>query len=81
MLNRDYKTIHALRAGNIVDVKGLRLRMRDGEIQPGDLYVAECNTGPRLLTCRGVSRTEGWIMPTTADYGYDIWECVRVEEA
>jgi hypothetical protein len=55
--------------------------MDQGEIQPGDLYVAERNTGPQLLTAREVNREFNCIYPTEPAYAYDIWECVKVREA
>lgn len=81
---REYKTLKALRAGGTVDIEGLKFKMIDGELQPGDLYIAERNTGPHLLTVRKVvhEETTGQAMhvnPTTMDYPFDIEECVKVE--
>lgn len=79
--------------GEIVDLGGLKFRMDvdkqglERDIQEGDLYIAERNTGPKLLTAEKVVRPgEGpdgwgnWIQPTTIDYSYDIPECVKVVE-
>lgn len=83
-----FETLKALRAGEVVDLNGVMLRKADGEIRPGDLYVADGNTGPRLLTCQTVKGAPepgnpyyGWIVSTTREYSYDIGHCVRVEEA
>lgn len=82
---REYKTLRALRDGEIISLDGLNLKMAEGEIGPGDLYIAERNTGPYLLTCKKIvqSDLEGWVLvfPTTNDYPYDIGECVKVCEA
>ncbi len=50
---REYRTLNALRRGEVIDIEGIELKMDDGEIKPGDLYVAERNTGPKLLTAVG----------------------------
>jgi hypothetical protein len=89
-----YETIKALRWGEVIDLDGILLKMDvdenglEREIGPGDLYVAERNTGPKLLTAeRVVAQGEsengfgGWIEATTMDYSYDIPECVKVVEA
>lgn len=78
---REYATLKALRRGETIDLEGIKLVMDEGEIQPGDLYVAERNTGPKLLTCKRVDEEDDWILPTTNNYSYDIGECVKVREA
>lgn len=77
---REYKTIRTLNSGEVIDLDGLRLRKRSGDLGPGDLYVAERNADPVLLTCARV-HPEGIVFPTTVDYPYDLHECVRVEES
>lgn len=49
----------------------------EGPIQPGDLYLAERNTGPKLLTCLQVK--DNYVVPVGIDYCYDVWECIKVE--
>ena len=82
---REYRTLKALRRGEIVDLEGIKLKMDKGEIQPGDLYVAERNTGPKLLTAEKIVRSDlghiSHIQPTTLDYSFDGHECVKVCEA
>lgn len=71
-----------LRDGEVLDLDGLRLRMAgDGEVRSGDLYVAERNTGPKLLTAKKINRDGGWVVSSEGAYPFDIYECVRVEEA
>jgi len=77
-MNREYKTLRALRYGEIVDIEGIKLRMAEGEIAPGDLYVAERNTGPKLLTAKVINFNI--IIPTDGEYPYSINECVKVKE-
>jgi hypothetical protein len=79
-----YLALQLLHAGGVLELSGIRPRKRTGEIQPGDLYVGERNTGPKLLTCKEVRFAAGvpdFVVPTTANYAYDWSECVRVEEA
>ena len=51
----------------------------DDEIKPGDLYIARRNT-VQLLTCKYIDKEQGFIVPTTLDYPYNIEECYKVEE-
>lgn len=76
---REYASLKTLRAGDVLDLGGVMLRMAEGEINSGDLYVAERNTGPKLLTAKEV--TPRWIVPTSIDYVYNLDECVKVCEA
>ena len=91
---REYRTIRALCSGEVVDLGGIKFKMdvdekgKEREIQKGDLYIAERNTGPRLLEAeKVVGSGEGpngygdWIQPTTMEYSYDTGECVKVVEA
>lgn len=91
---REYRTIRALRSGEVVDLGGIKFKMdvdddgEEGEIQKGDLYIAERNTGPELLEAeKVVGPGEGpngygdWIQPTTMNYPYNTGECVKVVEA
>lgn len=78
---REYKTLRALRSGEVIDFEGIKLKMADGPIGVGDLYVAERNQGPRFLTAKKVDEELGCIFPTTNHYPYNIGECVRVCEA
>ena len=78
---RPYKTISALERGEIVDIGGgLLVKKADGELQPGDLYVAERCTGPHLLTCREINEEYGCVYATTPAYPFDTNECVKIQE-
>lgn len=59
--------------------KDLGVTIVSDPIEPGDMYLAGRNTGIKLLTCRTVD-PRGWIGPTTRDYPFDTWECVKVVE-
>lgn len=50
------------------------------KITPGDMYLAERNTGVILLECKTVDESGSFIIPTTNDYCFDVWECVKVVE-
>lgn len=77
---RDYAAQKALLNGETVEVEGIPVKFRDGDIEPGDLYVAERNGGPKLLTCKSYSDDGSWINPDEKfAYCYDTWECTRVE--
>lgn len=76
---RPYKTLTALENGEVVDLGGgLLVKKAEGELQPDDLYVAERNTGPHLLTCREVNEELGCVYATTSAYPFDTNECVKV---
>ncbi len=74
-----YPTLRKLRNGEVVDLEGINLRMDDGKLKVGDLYVAERNTGPHLLTVKGFG--DQCVFATTNAYAFDTWECVKVCEA
>lgn len=77
----DYRTLKALRNNEVIDIEGIKLKMDDGEIKTGDLYVAERNAGPKLLTAKRIDLKIGCIFPTCDAYPYDLGECVKVVEA
>jgi hypothetical protein len=71
--------ISALRSGNAVSIDGLLVKACPGQdIAPGDVYIAERNTGPHLLTAKSVDRRLGCIFPRELAYPYNLDECVRV---
>ncbi len=74
-------SLKKLRAGKVLNLDGILLKMDEDEIREGDLYVAERNTGPKLLVAKKVDRDRGWIEPTSTDYSFDLHECVKVCEA
>jgi hypothetical protein len=83
---REYKTLKALRRGEVIDFDGIKLKQDEGEIKPGNLYVAERNTGLRLLTAREIVMSKcgccvDFILPTCDGYAFDGGECVKVAEA
>lgn len=53
----------------------------DRPIRRGDLYIAQRNTGPHLLTCADVK--DGYVIPRELQaegaYCYDLNECVAVQ--
>lgn len=88
---REYRALRTLRRGEVLELEGLRLRMdvdaggAEKPVVSGDLYVAERNTGPQLLTAKEVVSPEdgslSYVIATTMAYPYDRHECVKVVEA
>lgn len=90
-----HDTIRALRAGHEVELEGVAFAAADGPICAGDWYIAERNTGPKLLTAHSFIRYLGqgesepvansehssWILSEEKAYPYDTHECVKVREA
>lgn len=50
----------------------------EGEILPGQIYMARRNTGWKMLTCLRVNKDGGWVVPEEFAYCFDIGECFRV---
>lgn len=80
---REYESLKELRGGNTLILEGMQVIMLPGEIEVGDWYVAERNTGPHLLTAREIVKNDsmlgGWIHPNEIAYSFDLSECVRVK--
>lgn len=78
-----------LRDGETVDFEGAPIRMQAGKsdgrlLAVGDTYMAERNSGPKLLTVRRVRRDPGtgWVEAEESwSYSFDLHECVGVEFA
>jgi hypothetical protein len=84
-MEREYKTLKALRRGEVVDLDGIKFKMIPGEIKVGDLCIAERNTGPHLLEAATIDNEHGIIHPKQPQngplyYPYDSGEWVKVEE-
>jgi len=76
-----YDALKKLKAGEVLNLGGILVKIDEGDLKDGDLYVAERNTGPHLLTARFVDHTRGCVFPTTIDYPFDLYECIKVCEA
>lgn len=63
----------------IKEVEGVKFLVDySAEIKPGDSYIAERNTGPKLLTC-GYIHPKHWVSPVEQyAYCFDTWECAKV---
>jgi len=61
------------------EIEGVPFNVLDGDILPGDTYIAERNSGLKLLTCRENNHEQGWIVPVESAYVYDTVECIRIE--
>lgn len=49
---------------------------RSAPIAIGDSYLAERNTGPKLLTCRQIK--DGYVVSVEIAYYFDLYECVKI---
>lgn len=59
--------------------KELSVELLWGEpILPGDLYIAQRNTGPKFLTCARLG--DAWVGAKEPAYTFDFSECVKVRE-
>jgi hypothetical protein len=86
-MDREYKTLTALRRGEVVDLGGIKFKMVSDYrgIKVGDLYIGERNTGAHLLEAAKIDEEHCIIHPTQPqngplNYPYDSGECVKVEE-
>ena len=77
-MERAYETLRILRSGGTIDLEGIKLKAVMGDMGPGDLYVAERNTGPVLLTVKEIKNDI--VFPTCDGYAFDRHECVKVRE-
>lgn len=70
----------AIEAGEFEGVP-FKVTGEGSDIEPGDTYLAERNSGVKLLTCKEHNRVKNWIVPVEDAYLFDTWECVRIEFA
>ena len=75
-----------LRSNRFCIFEGVRLEAEDGPLRIGDTYLAERNSGPKLLTVKQVhGHWDGlYLVPTYVEsveneYPYDYHECVKVK--
>lgn len=63
------------------EIEGMRFRVlgKGADLEPGDTYIAERNSGMKLLTCRDNDHENGWVFPTERAYAFNVGECVKVE--
>lgn len=60
--------------------RNLDLFLKWGEpIRPGQMYLAQRNTGVKLLECKDLS-DKAFVIPAENEYSFDFNECVLVEE-
>jgi hypothetical protein len=45
---------------------------------PGDIYIAERNSGIKLLTVRYIDHENQIVFPMEMAYAYDLYECRKV---
>lgn len=62
-----------------IEIRSCVVHKLDAPIRPGDFYVCECNTGPKLLVCKEIKQ-HYWVTPTDMFmHSCDIMGCIRVE--
>lgn len=80
-----YDSINALKRGEAINYRGFFFKKAKGDLKAGDLFLAERNIGPLLLTAEKVVMAKcgcciDFVVPTTSNYSYNGHECVKVEE-
>lgn len=68
-----------LKNGKDILFEDVVLVPKTGPLSKGDSYVAERNTGPKLLTVRALSDDKTYVIPVEQEYCYDTWECIKVD--
>lgn len=64
--------------GYIIEVEGIKLEVENEPPKEGEMYVAQRNTGPHLLTAKKVDMKNRWVVPVEKAYVFDLHECKRV---
>jgi len=77
---REYPTLTKLRRGEVVELGGMLFKKDEGDLKPGDLYIAERNGSPKLLEVKRVDLDYGTVVPTTPEYCFDLGECIKIKE-
>lgn len=63
----------------IIKVEGVLLEVETTLPKEGQLYVAQRNNGPRLLTAKKIDLERGYVVPSEEfQYVFDLHECKRV---
>jgi hypothetical protein len=75
---RSYRTLHLLRDGHVIDFEDLILTPSNDDIEAGDCYIAQRNTGAHLFTAKFVDSENGWIVPQENGYSFDLHETIKV---
>jgi len=61
-----------------LQIEGVPFTVLREKIEAGDTYIAERNSGLKLLTCRNVSPDGSFIVPEEMAYCYDTGECIKI---
>lgn len=73
-------SIEILQKSNVFNFEGILFLKDDTKLEPGDLYVAERNSGPKLLTVKKIDHKNMLVIPTNCEYPFNFDECVKVRE-
>ncbi|MES3005281.1 MAG: hypothetical protein V4690_04255 [Patescibacteria group bacterium] len=80
-------TLNRLLSGNPVEFEGIKVfpvknsegKVTTGEsLNPGDVYIAERNGPPLLLTAQRIDFSAGIVLPDCKQYPFNFDECVKV---
>jgi hypothetical protein len=67
------------RDSNLVTIEGVTFEFsQERPTSPGEIYIAERNGGPKLLTVDYVDHENGIVFPKERAYPYDLHECRKV---
>ena len=61
-----------------VEFEGMTLVLSSEPIREGDTYLAERNTGPKLLTAKNINGAGRCIHAKENAYSFDLCECKKV---
>lgn len=70
--------IHAALEAGLIEGVRFRVVGMGADLEPGDTYIAERNSGMKLLTCRDHDRENGWVFPVERAYAFNTGECVKI---
>jgi len=78
---RAYEMLTKLDTGVEIDFEGVKIRKVGDwqDLKPGDTYIAERNTGPKLLTVREVDLASACIYAKEPAYAFDLGEVRKIE--
>lgn len=61
------------------EFEGVSFTVLDKELEPGDSYLAQRNTGVKLLTVKKNVKDLAFIVPVEMSYSYDTGECIPIQ--
>lgn len=65
---------------NLIILNGKEIKLDNNPIRKGDTYLAERDTGIKILIAKEIDEKNNTIVPHNSEYCYYIQECRRVAE-